>query len=374
MLLFLSTAVALFLLSCNPYGLLYSLPIDFSSPLYNDNYNIIIKIPLTFNFYDTNPPNIKHYEFQLDYLQDDPVDSIVSFCKLHNLQLSNCNVIVNELKKQLLKLQLFFNENNILYVRDYYYNQAIIYNNESIISRSSNSSSSSSRINDQYYDTIHIDLYYINFQSTCISVTKAYLPHFNNDNNKHHQHGNIEKICTYHNLETIHCELLYWKLYIKYDLNMYKSLTVNDYLDVIMPSLTHSGFRIPLPPKFNSNIYDKNVHSLEISNLCKQSQFNRKSCTLFMKNIRDGLNRHYGSSNPYADNLYDTIYVMDTIEEILIQRGNSKYSDHDDHDDNRFIDVDVVEIGTSNFDTIIGLIDKDDQISGTMIQPCYSCR
>ena len=98
-----------------------------------------------------------------------------------------------------------------------------------------------------------------------------------------------------------------------------------------------------------------------------------------MKNIRDELIRHYGSDNIYADSLYDTIYVMDTIKDILSSRSNntrnsynnSKYSSdymkNDSCNNNNFIDVDVVEIGTSNFNTIIGLIDKDDHISGDII-------
>jgi hypothetical protein len=83
---------------------------------------------------------------------------------------------------------------------------------------------------------------------------------------------------------------------------------------------------------------------------------------------------------------------MDKIEEIISKRGNRIFpstnddgndnnndmvdDDADDevvvdvasdvvvHDDIHFIDVDVVEIGTSNFNTIIGFIDIDDPISG----------
>lgn len=195
----------------------------------------------------------------------------------------------------------------------------------------------------------------------------------------------MEKICSFYNLATIHCELLYWKLYIKYDINNYKLLTVNEYLDVILPSLTHSEFRMKIPfndPNVNER---KNSNSLK-SDLCQYYQLKRKSCTVLMKDYRDAMNRRYG------DGLYDTNFVMDKIEEIISERGNrispstnddgndnniDMVDDDDDddevvdvasdagvHDDIHFIDVDVVEIGTSNFNTIIGFIDIDDPISG----------
>lgn len=270
------------------------------------------------------------------------------------------------------------NNKNILYVRDDYYNQAVIHQHDNSVS----SCSSSGGIGpfNIYYDTINIDMYYINLKSTCISITNAYLSLFNGmDYYYHHnkQRQYMDKICSYYNLATIHCELLYWKLYIKYDINNnYKFLTVNEYLDVIIPSLTHSEFRMKIPFS-DPNINSKMSNSLEISDLCKYYQLNRKSCTIFMKDYRDAMNRHYGSPNYYADGLYDTIFIMDIIEEILSERKNrisssssssndmdDDRSDNDIHDDNRFIDVDVVEIGTSNFNTIIGLIDEDDLISG----------
>ena len=287
------------------------------------------------------------------------------------------------------------NIKNILYVRDYYYNQAIIYQHDSIVS---SSSTGGLDLFNMYYDTINIDMYYINLHTTCISITNAYLSSFNGmDYFYHHnkQRHYMEKVCSYYNLATINCELLYWKLYIKYDINNnYKLLTVNEYLDVIIPSLTHSDFRMKIPfPDPNTD--GKISKSLEISDLCKYYRLSRKSCTAFMKNYRDAMNRHYGSPNLYADGLYDTIYVMDIIEKILSERGN-RISDNDDdnnnndnmmnvvsddskdvddnadvgiHGNNGFIDVDVVEIGTSNFNTIIGLIDSDDLISGdTMIK------
>jgi hypothetical protein len=356
---------------------------------------------LTILFDEVNPPIIKYYDFQLNYFLDDPVDNIIVFCKQHDLKLYSCQVIVDELRNRLLiNNNINYNDDddkNVLYVRDYYYNQAIIHQHGSNFISTSSSDVSPFNI---YYDTINIDLYYINLQSICISITNAYLSPFNRGMDYYYHHTKqrqyMEKICSFYNLATIHCELLYWKLYIKYDINNnYKLLTVNEYLDVILPSLTHSEFRMKITfndPNVNGR---KNSNSLK-SDLCQYYQLKRKSCTTLMKDYRDGLNRHYGSPNFYADGLYDTIFVMDKIEEIISKRGNRIQSpstnddgnhnnndmvdddddddDDDDvvdvasdagvHDDIHFIDIDVVEIGTSNFNTIIGFIDIDDPISG----------
>jgi len=383
-------------LSCYHDYFIHGFPIDFNNA-YN-NYSSIIKIPLTLHIYEVNPPIIKYYDFQLNYFLDDPVDNIIVFCKQHDLQFYSCQVIVDELRKQLL-INDNINHNgndddddkNVLYVRDYYYNQAIIHQHGSNFSSTSRSGVGPSNM---YYDTINIDLYYINLQSICISITNAYLSPFNGmDYFYHHtkQRQYMEKICSFYKLATIHCELLYWKLYIKYDINNYKLLTVNEYLDVILPSLAHSEFRMKIPfndPNANER---KNFNSLK-SDLCQYYQVKRKSCTILMKDYRDAMNKHYGSPNFYSDGLYDTIFIMDKIEEIISKRGNRIFpSTNDDgndnnndmvddaaddevvvdvasdvgvHDDIHFIDVDVVEIGTSNFNTIIGFIDVDDPISG----------
>lgn len=67
-------------------------------------------------------------------------------------------------------------DKNVLYARDYYYNQAFIHQHGSNFSSSCRSGVGPFNM---YYDTINIDLYYINLQSTCICITNAYLSPFN---------------------------------------------------------------------------------------------------------------------------------------------------------------------------------------------------
>lgn len=348
--------------------LAYVLAVTFSETIdiFRNTDNNLTLLSINIELDDKSNNDRYLFSFRL-YKDEDPIDKIIYFCKQYSIYKNDCISLADNIKLLLLSYGYLINEISLQSYQYSIINTDLFYY-------------------DWGYQVIPIDMKLINDHNiTYLFINKG------NENIL----NTILHTCKLFQLSINDCKLLSWKIYMSYDIDIYKLSTLEEYLNSISYLIKPDSIEILIKIYSNGTLLLDNVilsyltngnydYELSVSGICSDFKLNSIDCLAICQSIKSTLIENFGIKSPHTNILDDYIYVLQILSNSIISNKmksfenrsispiNEASSSNTSSNSLSYIDLDFIEIGTSNFNTILGLIHPEDLISGISIEPILS--